>query len=178
MLSPVVDFINLFLAALLMGTMFCTWLVFNPAHLDASHYIILQQQGIRALNRVMPLLGALTILVTIGSAVLGRENRTRVFLLAGTALLFIVSGLITRFANQPINAIVLGWNDAATPAQWTVLRDTWWRWHCLRLCTASAGAALLMIASLLRKPYSFQGAGIAIARPLTDGIMRTLSLLL
>ncbi len=64
MLLLIVDFVNLFLSALLVGAMFCAWLVFNPAQLDASHYIIVQQQGIRTLNSIMPLLGGLTILMT------------------------------------------------------------------------------------------------------------------
>ena len=57
MLPLIVEFVNLFLAALLVGAMFCTWLVFNPAQLDASHYITLQQQASRSYT-LMPQLGA------------------------------------------------------------------------------------------------------------------------
>ena len=107
MLLLIVDFVNLFLSALLVGAMFCAWLVFNPAQLDASHYIIVQQQGIRTLNSIMPLLGGLTILMTVASAVLAHENRTRMSMLIGTALLFIISGLITRFGNSPSTQLSL-----------------------------------------------------------------------
>jgi uncharacterized membrane protein len=86
--------------------------------------------------------------------VLARENRTRTSLLIGTAILFVISGLITRFGNQPINAIVRGWNSAAPPDHWTELRDAWWRWNCLRLCSALAGLALLISATLVRRPSS------------------------
>lgn len=178
MLPLIVEFVNLFLAALLVGAMFCTWLVFNPAQLDASHYIILQQQGIRTLNTVMPQLGAITILITIASAVLARENKMRMSLLISTAILFIISGLITRFGNQPINAIVRGWNSAAPPDHWTELRDTWWRWHCLRLCTVSAGSALLIIATLIRRTSSLQGVAMTVCRPLFDALVRTINPLL
>jgi uncharacterized membrane protein len=178
MLPLIVDFVNLFLSALLVGAMFCAWLVFNPAQLDASHYIIVQQQGIRTLNSIMPLLGGLTILMTVASAVLAHENRTRMSLLIGTALLFIISGLITRFGNQPINAIVLGWNSAAPPDHWTTLRDTWWRWHCMRLCAVSAGGALLIIATLVRRSSSIQGVAIAVCRPVIDALMRIACLML
>src|ERR1700690_4110175 len=119
MLSLVVDSVNLLFSALLVGAMFCVWLVFNPSQLDASHYIILQQQGIRTLHPTMPGLGALTILLTFASAVLARESKMRMSLLIGTAMLFIISGLITRFANMPINTIVRGWNSAAPPDHWT-----------------------------------------------------------
>ncbi len=178
MLPLIVDFVNLFLSALLVGAMFCVWLVFNPTQLDASHYIILQQQGIRALHPPMPQLGVLTILITLASAVLARENKVRMSLLIATAILFIISGLITRFANMPINAIVRGWNSAAPPDHWTALRDAWWRWHCLRLCSALAGLALLIIATLARGPSSIQSVAIAVSRPLHDALTRIICLLL
>ncbi len=178
MLPLIVDFVNLFLSALLVGAMFCVWLVFNPSQLDAAHYIMLQQQGIRTLHPPMPLLGVLTILMTLGSAVLARDNKMRMSLLIGTAILFIISGLITRFANMPINAIVRGWNSAAPPDHWTTLRDAWWRWHCLRLCSALAGLALLIIATLAPRSSSIPGVAITVCRPLVDAMMRTICLLL
>jgi hypothetical protein len=178
MFPLVVDFINLLLSALLVGTMFCVWLVFNPSQLDASHYIILQQQGIRTLHPIMPRLGALTVLMTVASAVLARENKVRMSMLIGTAILFILSGLITRFANMPINAIVRGWNSAAPPDQWTALRDAWWRWHCLRLGSGLAGLALLVLSTLARRPSSIQNAAIAIGRPLLDALMWAICLLI
>jgi hypothetical protein len=178
MFPLIVDSVSLFLAALLVGAMFCVWLVFNPSQLDASHYIILQQQGIRTLHPIMPQLGVLTILMTFGSAVLARENKMRVSLLIATAILFIISGLITRFANMPINAIVRGWNSAAPPDHWTALRDAWWRWHCLRLCSTLAGMGLLIVATFVRQLPTIQGIAITVCRPLIDAVMRTVSLLL
>jgi hypothetical protein len=177
MLPLVVESVNLILSALLVGAMFCVWLVFNPSHLDASHYIILQQQGIRTLHPTMPGLGALTVLITFASAVLARENKLRMSLLIGTAILFIISGLITRFANMPINAIVRGWNSAAPPERWTALRDAWWRWHCWRLGSALAGFVLLVIATLARRSSSVQSVAIMVCRPLFDSLTQTISLL-
>jgi hypothetical protein len=176
--SLILDFVNLFLSALLVGAMFCVWLVFDPAQLDAPHYIILQQQGIRTLHPVMPQLGALTILMTFSSAVLARENKMRMSLLVGTVILFTISGLITRFANMPINAIVRGWDSAAPPDQWISLRDAWWRWHCLRLCSALAGFALLVIAVFARRPSLISGVAMTDCPPLFDALMRTICLLL
>lgn len=178
MLPLIVDFINLFLAVLLVGAMFCVWLVFNPTRLEASQYIILQQQGIRTLHPIMPQLGVLTILITLASAALARENKMRMYLLIAAAIAFIISGLITRFANMPINAIVRGWNSAAPPDHWTTLRDAWWRWHRLRLWSALAGSALLIVATLVRRPPSIQGIAITVCKPFLDGVMRTISLLL
>ena len=176
MLPLIVDSINLLLSALLVGAMFCVWLVFNPAQLDASQYIILQQQGIRTLHPTMPGLGALTILTTLASAVLARDNKMRLSLLIGTAILFIVSGVITRVANMPINAIVRGWNSAAPPDHWTALRDAWWRWHCWRLGSSLAGLLLLVVATLARRPLAMEETTISIFRPLFDVLIRTISL--
>ena len=56
--APGVFLFWLGLAALLVGAMFGLWLILNPAGLAAGVYITLQQQAIRTLNRVMPVLGA------------------------------------------------------------------------------------------------------------------------
>jgi uncharacterized membrane protein len=148
MFTLMIDFANLLLAALVVGAMFGVWLVFNPAGLDASFYIALHQQGIRTLNKTMPALGAATILLTIVAAALGRVNRMRFGLLAAAVVCFVATGLITRFLNQPINAIVVTWRADLPPSNWTALRDAWWRWHRIRLATGVVGLSLLFAATL------------------------------
>ena len=101
----------------------------------------------------------------------------RMSLLIVTAILFIVSGLITRFANMPINAIVRTWNSAAPPDHWTALRDAWWRWHCVRLCAGLAGLVLLLIATLASRPSAIQGVSIPLVHPLFDALVVTIVLL-
>ncbi len=150
MFPTMIDFADMLLAALLVGAMFGMWLVLNPAGLAASVYITLQQQGIRTLNRAMPRLGAATILLTIFAAVLGRDNSTRFALLVGTIVCLVASGLITRFLNQPINAIVITWHTDAPPANWTGVRDEWWRWHLIRLLAGLVALSLLIAAMLQR----------------------------
>jgi uncharacterized membrane protein len=150
MFALTIDFVNLLLASLTVGAMFGVWLVFNPAGLDAAFYIPLHQQGVRTMNTVMPALGAATILVTIVAAALGRGDRTRLCLLAAAAVCFVTMGLITRFLNQPINAIVMTWRGDPPPPSWMVLRDKWWRWHVVRLVTGLVGLSLLIAATLSR----------------------------
>jgi uncharacterized membrane protein len=150
MFSVMIDFADVLLAALLVGVMFGVWLVFNPAGLDAKLYIALQQQGIRALNKAVPALGAVTILVTIAAAVLGRDDSARLSLLIMTVVCFVAAGLITRFLNQPINAIIMTWSSDSPPANWTGLRDEWWRWHLIRLLAGLGGLSLLIAATLRR----------------------------
>ena len=150
MFALIIDFANLLLAALVVGAMFGVWLLLNPRGLDASSYVTLQQQGIRTMNRVMPALGAATILATITAAVLGRDDRARLCVLVGAVVCFVAIGLITRFLNQPINAIVMTWRTDLLPSNWTELRDEWWRWHLIRLTTGLVGLSLLIAATLKR----------------------------
>jgi uncharacterized membrane protein len=150
MFFTMIYFADVLLAALVVGAMFGMWLILNPAGLEAGVYITLQQQGIRKLNTAMPMLGAATILLTILAAVLGRDDSTRLGLLVGTVVCFMASGLITRFLNQPINAIVITWRPDAPPANWSGLRDEWWRWHLVRLLAGLGGLSLLIAAILHR----------------------------
>jgi uncharacterized membrane protein len=150
MFPMLIYFADALLAALLVGSMFGMWLILNPAGLAAGVYITVQQQGIRTLNRTMPLLGLVTIVLTILAAALGRNDSTRFGLLIGTVVCFVASGLITRFLNQPINAIVITWRPDAPPANWTNVRDEWWRWHLVRLLAGLGGLSLLIAAMLQR----------------------------
>jgi uncharacterized membrane protein len=150
MFDLMVDFANLLLAALVVGALFGVRLFLNPAGLDADSYVVLQQQAIRTMNRVMPALGAVTILVTLTAAVLGRGDRMRLCLLIAAAVCFVAIGLTTRFLNQPINAVVMAWRRDVPPSEWTQLRDEWWRWHLVRLTTGLLGLSLLIAATLRR----------------------------
>src|SRR5207247_9489355 len=117
------------------------WLGYNPRALTASAFVEQHQNAVRALNVTMPLLGANCVALTIAHAFLVRVNRKAFLLLLFGAALFVAAGLITRFGNQPINAIVMTWQASAPPPTWTALRDTWWRWHVLRTV---AGIAAFM----------------------------------
>jgi len=150
MLAQIIDFVNLLLAALLTGSMFGAWLILNPTRLDATSYVAVQQQGIRTLNTILPALGAATILVTIAAAAHAREDGARLWVLMAAVLCFVTSGLITRFRNQPINAIVMNWRVDMLPSNWTALRDDWRRWHLVRLASGVAGLSLLIAAALRR----------------------------
>ena len=150
MFALIIDFANLLLTALVVGALFGVWLFLNPKGLDANSYITLQQQAVRKMNTVMPALGAATILVTITAAVFGRGDRARLCLLLAAVVCFVAIGLITRFLNQPINAIVMTWQAELPPSNWTALRDEWWRWHLIRLAVGLVGLSLLIVAALKR----------------------------
>jgi Domain of unknown function (DUF1772) len=150
MFSQIVFFGSLLSAALLVGSMFGVWLVFNPAGLDFGLYTTLQQQSIRTLNTKMPVLGGVTILLTLTAAVLARLDAARLGLLLAALIFFVTAGLITRFLNQPINAVVMTWKAASPASGWEGLRDSWWRWHLLRLAVGLGGLSFLIAATLRR----------------------------
>lgn len=150
MFAPMIDFANLLLAALVVGTTFGIWLGYNPAGLSATVYVTQQQHAIGALNVVLPVLGGVTVLLTMVAAVLATGDRSRLALLLLAAAGFIAAGLITRFLNQPINAVVMTWSAEAPPADWMQLRDDWWRWHVMRMAAGIVGLSLLIAATLKR----------------------------
>jgi hypothetical protein len=150
MLIIAVRFVSLFLTALLVGTMFGIWLGFNPAALSSSAFVEMQQNAIRALNVSMPVLGFVCILLTAMLAVLTKTDKRARWLLAMAAVCLAAAGLITRFGNQPINAVVMSWTAQAPAGNWAELRDTWWQWHTLRTLVAMAGFALALWAAVGR----------------------------
>lgn len=97
----------------------------------------------------MPLLGAFTIILVGVSALLARDDKVRFWLLIATVMFIIAAGLITRFGNQPINTIMMTWQPSTIPVEWTQLRDEWWRWHMLRLCSGLAALSLMIVATLI-----------------------------
>lgn len=139
---------NLFVAALVVGTIFGISLGFNPAPLSAGAYVEQQQQAIRSLNVIMPALGALATLLTIANA-LTMPHRTAPVLLWGAALCFVAAGLVTRFENQPINRQVMTWSAQAPPSDWQTARDSWWRWHLVRTTIGLVGLALVTVGSTM-----------------------------
>jgi uncharacterized membrane protein len=136
------------MAGLVAGIIFGVWIGFNPQHLSAATYVEQQQNAIKALNTLMPLLGLMTIILTITSAFLQRRDKGTFIVLLVAAVLLIVSGLVTRFGNQPINSIVMTWSKDSVPDNWTELRDKWWSLHIVRTLAALFAFCLIVWASI------------------------------
>ena len=148
MTMSIVRFLNIFMAALVAGTIFGIWIGYNPMSLSATAYLEQQQNAIRSLNVLMPILGAITIVLTLLSAFLRRQLKGVFLTLLAAAGFLAISGLVTRFGNQPINAVVINWRAESIPAEWTALRDQWWSYHILRTVSAMVGLALVIWASI------------------------------
>lgn len=149
-LPLIVRLLDLLMAGLIAGILLGIWLGYNPGKLSASTYVEQQQNTILALNTLMPILGLITIILTGTSAFLQREDRTIFITLLAAAVLLIISGLITRFGNQPINSIVMTWDKALPPADWATFRDQWWSLHQMRALTGLLAFCLIAGSSVSR----------------------------
>jgi uncharacterized membrane protein len=96
-------------------------------------------------------MGAACILLTVVLAFLSKGDSRSQYLLIAAAILMVVAALVTRFANQPINAVVMTWSAQAPVANWAKLRDEWWLWHIVRSLAGIAALALTVVAVLASK---------------------------
>lgn len=137
---------SLVVTSLLVGSMFGIWRGFDPASFSPSTFVEVQQGAIRGLNTLLPGMGIAAVVLTIILAFLARARSARL-LYVGAALALAVAGAVTRFENQPINEMVMGWTGLP-PEGWQAWRDLWWNWHLTRLAAAFAGEILLINAVL------------------------------
>ncbi|MCB9046798.1 MAG: DUF1772 domain-containing protein [Chitinophagales bacterium] len=150
-MARLIRFLNIIMAGLVSGVIFGIWLGYNPAGLSAPTYIEQQQSVIRALNVLMPILGLITIVLTLLSALGAKKDKGRYYMLLLATALLIVSGLTTKFGNQPINSIVMTWDMHAAPDNWMALRDKWWSFHIIRTTTAVIAFALIVWTSMRKE---------------------------
>ena len=144
----IIRFIDTLMAGLMAGALWVIWIGYNPKSLSATAYVEQQQSVIKALNTLMPLLGLMVILLTLALAYLQKEDRSVFLILLTAAIFLIISGLVTRFGNQPINSIVMQWEQADIPGEWIALRNTWWSWHIVRTITTLSAFCLIVWANI------------------------------
>lgn len=143
-MKQLIKFIDVILTGLIAGIIFGIWIGFNPQNLSAVAYVEMQQNAIRALNVLMPILGWISVILTVTFAIQCKGEKLHRTLLFTAVALMIIAGLVTRFGNQPINAIVITWDLNNIPNTWTELRDKWWTFHIIRTLSAMASFALIV----------------------------------
>jgi Domain of unknown function (DUF1772). len=139
----IIRILALITGGLVAGAMFGIWRGYNPTALSATASVEQHQQAVRGLNVILPGLGAVTIVLTMAIAVHVRQKRLALLTFAFAALLFGISGIVTRTRNQPINRVVMHWDARTPPTEWLEMRKTWWQWHLIRTFTGIAGFVLL-----------------------------------
>ena len=111
MVTRIIRFFNVIMVALVSGTIFGIWIGYNPKNLSAPTFIEQQQNVITNLNTLMPILGLMAIILTLSSAILYRKEKRAFKFLLTAAFFLILSGLITKVGNQPINGIIMTWEE-------------------------------------------------------------------
>lgn len=144
-------FASLLAVSLFAGGLFgATWgLGFNEAATDA--YCIGElKHMIHGFDKMMPLMGAICLATTIGSALVSGSRRT-LHLQIGAVVCLVVAGVISTFLCSPIDHQILTWSTNAPPGDWMASRDEWWQWHVMRMVFAIGALALLILALLTRR---------------------------
>jgi uncharacterized membrane protein len=131
-MNTIISLLNIIMAGLLAGIQTGILLGYNPKNLSVATYIEQQQNLIKALNTLMPLMGLITIILTVVSTFSQKSSKTLFIILLVATTALIISGLVTRFGNQPINSIVMAWDKLDAPSNWMELRDKWWMFHIIR----------------------------------------------
>ncbi|MEZ4952964.1 MAG: DUF1772 domain-containing protein [Saprospiraceae bacterium] len=148
MKSYFVRFFNIVMAGLVAGIVLGISLGYNPINLSATTYVEQHQNAIASLNTLMPILGAITILLTLVSAYQQKRNKP-VFIALLIAVAFLTtSGLVTKLGNQPINSIVMEYQLDKIPTDWGTLRDKWWSLHLIRTATSIIGFLIILWAGI------------------------------
>jgi Domain of unknown function (DUF1772) len=147
----IIRFFDILFAGLMAGALLIIWIGFNPQNLSAPTYVEQQQGLIKALNTLMPLVGLFTIILTVTAAFMQMQQQNIFVALLVAAGFLIITGLITKFGNQPINSIVLTWNKTDIPANWIKLRDKWWSLHILRTLAVCIAFLIIVWANMKKE---------------------------
>jgi uncharacterized membrane protein len=151
MMKKVILFADVVVTGLIAGIIFGVWIGYNPFSLSAEVYVAQQQHAIRAFNVLMPILGLIAIVLTLVSTFLRKRNKLVFSMLLLAAVLLILSGLVTRFGNQPINAVVMTWDLSSIPKEWEQFRDDWWQYHIVRTLATILAFALIAWAAVFER---------------------------
>lgn len=150
-LSTVPRVAALVMTGLVAGSVFAVLRGYDLAQYSPAVFLEVQQGAVRGLNALLPILGIVATALVVALAVIERRNRRTLILLVVAALLLAVSGLVTRFGNQPINDLVMTWSPDTLPANWEAIRDSWRGFHLVRVITSIAAFATLS-AALVASP--------------------------
>jgi uncharacterized membrane protein len=147
-----VQFIHLFLFALVLGVFWGTWFSLSRSiasitpgtFLEVGHLMIANLGAPMAVLMPATLLSALPVLV-----MLFRLHQRRAFYLTlGGVGLLVGALIITLTVNVPIDDEINQWTVNSLPTSWTIERDRWQLYHTIRTFTCMAGFACAIAAVL------------------------------
>jgi uncharacterized membrane protein len=148
---PATMFISLVVVGLVAGIFLATQLgqlrVQNT--LDARDFTLVKHGFEVALGKVMPVLVIAAGVSIVPLAFLLRSWGPARFIAVVIALVLWAGVIIaTLVYNAPVNALAVGWNPEAPPADWEQLRDKWHRGQTIRTPLAIAAFAAIAFAAV------------------------------
>lgn len=152
------QFVNIFLAALVVGVFWGPWLGLSRsiALFPPETFLAIGKTMIGNLAPVMPILMPAAILTTIPVLVLLYRRRSAALgptLMAFT--LFIAALLITLLVEVPIDNQIREWTPSSLPGNWQELRDRWATFHVIRTFASVGGLALMLGGALFASPSTW-----------------------
>lgn len=148
--------IGLVVVGLLAGSLFGIWFGYDFTRYSPAAYLEVHQHAVSGLNDLLPYMGLAAIAATVALAWRSRGRPIVMWSYVVAAIGLAVAGLVTRFGNQPINALVMGWTSESLPPGWEDLRHSWWFWHGVRLAAVSV-AFVALISAVFRDRSSSAG---------------------
>jgi Domain of unknown function (DUF1772) len=144
-------FVSLLLTALLLGTTFAHVLeISSKRRMDGALWTTLQQQLYRAFATVG---GAVEIGAILSNAVLTCLVQGRGRGLAAGALGCLVFAFVGVWIGLvlPVNRVVLRWDAAHVPSEWSTYRERWDRGHAIRFGLHLTGFGLLLVLAVFQR---------------------------
>lgn len=108
-MTTALQVLSLLLISLIVGSMFGIWRGYNPATFSPATFVEVHQGAVRGLNILLPAMALVCILAVVALAWLARGMPQSLWLYIAAAVAMVAGGLITRFGNQPINAVIMAW---------------------------------------------------------------------
>ena len=149
MIIFIIRFFDILSSGLLAGIMICIWQGADHKASSEMSNLEIQQANIKTFNDKIPLLGLMNILLSIASAALQIHIMIIFIPLLSASLFLMVSGIITRYGNQPINKQIQRWSKDYIPSKWEYIRDKWFSYHIYRTILTLLAFILIILASLI-----------------------------
>ncbi len=152
----VLQFLSLFLLALVTGVFWGTWFSLSRsiAALAPGTFLEIGHTMIRNLAWPMrilfpaALLATLLVLAELFRGGGGRRPGPAFLLTLAGLLLFVVALLATLLVNVPIDHQVTQWTVATLPSNWEEVRDWWQFYHSVRTFASLGGLALILAGAI------------------------------
>jgi uncharacterized membrane protein len=147
----IVQFISLFLLALVLGIFWGTWFSLSRSIEEISPQTFLENGRffIKNLAAPMRILMPLTILfMIVGTVLYPFKNSPGLYLNIASLMLVILALLITVLVEVPIDNQIKKWEITTLPENWQNLRAKWQFYHTLRTFVCM-GSFLLLLAGTL-----------------------------